>query len=435
MDLTTLALLVVGLVGGLALVESVVRRTDVGAGLVLALLIVQEFLDVDLTFGVGPFNVHADDLAIVVLTVGAIARLLRTERPSVGQRLLIGLGVLVLWSVVRGVDVVGLTSAINESRKFFGFVAAGLYFASIEPRADVLERIGRLWLWAAAALCLLTAVRWGGNLVGVTEGMFGGGGRFRSAIPSDAALVVGQAALLTIPAMRDRSAGWMRYATPVLLVFVVLLQHRTVWIVVATGLLVLLFRERALTVTSVAAFAAGLVVVGAVLFVAFDVGDDPLVTELADSSTRTGTFEWRVAGWEALLADSGPESAEEAALGRPFGSGWVRSFEGIVVDVSPHNFYVEVFLRLGVVGTAGLLGLYAVSLRGRRGPRLPAAVTTSTLSSRNVLTTLVGGQLVYYVTYTPDMAQAMLLGLACSVAAHRWRSPVRPPSAPVAATP
>jgi hypothetical protein len=425
-DLPSLAALAVGLAAGVALVEATIRRSDVGAAVVLSLLVVQEFAKTSFTFGVGPFTVHANDLAMVLLAGCAVARLLRTHRPSFPQRLLIGLGLLVLFSIVRGTEVAGVNTAINESRKLLGFVVASLYFSTIEPRQDLLDRIVRIWLAAAAALCVLTLVRWGAGVVGVTGGMLGGrsAGGLRAAIPSDPALVVGQAAVLVVLLFRDRRAGLLRYASLAFLVFAALLQHRTVWIVVAAGLLAVLFQERMLAIRTLSMLAVGLAVAASLLFTVVDIGGDPLVEELTDSAVRTDTFEWRVAGWEALLRDSGPETIDEALIGRPFGSGWERRFSGITVGVSPHNYYLEVFLRVGLAGIASFVGVYIYSLRDRRGVGVLPSVAATTDARPAVyfpsaLVSIVGVQLIYYVTYTGDMSQGLLLGLACAIAGQR----------------
>jgi hypothetical protein len=431
-DVTSLAVVVAVLVGGISLVELIVRRTDVGAALVLSLLVVQEAANTNYIFGVGPFSVHANDLAMILLAGGAVARLLRTHRPGLPQRLLIGLGLLLLWSIARGVDLYGLTAAVNPSRKLLGFIAAALYFSTVEPRQDLLDRIVRFWLIAAAALSALAVLRWGAGAIGVSGGILGSAREgLRAAIPSDPALLVGQAALLSVPLLRHRSAGLLRYAAPLFLLVAILLQHRTVWVVVAAGLLLVLFRQGTLGIRAVAMLTVGLAVVAGVLFFALNVSGDPVVEELADSATRTDTFEWRVGGWEALLRDSGPETLEETVAGRPFGTGWERRFDGIVVNTSPHNFYLEVYLRLGVAGITLLLALYAVCLPQRRSRAgLPYSLGESShggsrIFSEAVLTSIVAVQLIYFIPYSPDMAQGLLLGIACALAMQHRREPLR----------
>ena len=303
---------------------------------------------------------------------------------------------------------------MNESRRYLGLVAAALYFSTMEPRRDLLERIGRMWVVLALGLCALTVARWGANAAGLTGGFFGAGGTTR-VLPSAAALVIGQGAMLGVPALREQVAGLRRFITPVMLAFVVLLQHRTVWMVVAVGMAYLLIRERALTPRVFTAMGAGLLVLAVLTFTVLDGGEEPIGDQLAGSASATNTFEWRVAGWQALLKDSGPDTVEDAMLGQPPGGGWERRFDGLVVDVSPHNFYVEMYLRLGIIGLVCLLMLYAFAVHRRRG-QATRTFDAELLLPENVLRTMVGVNLLYFITYSPNPLQAMLLGLGCAVA-------------------
>ena len=412
--LLSLALLGLAAIVGLALVELVIRRTDVGAGIVLGVMLVSELALVDLTLISNPVQVNSGDVMFIVLITAAVARLLRLERLTTPQRLMVLFGMLVAYAMYRGVGSYGLPAVINEGRKFLRFVAGVLYFSTLEPRRDLLDRIGGFWLVAATALAGLALLRWVANTAGLTGGLFGEGADLR-VLPASAALIIAQGAMIALPMLIDRGRGHLRYLTPVLLVVLVLLQHRTVWLVTIAGLVYLMFRERMFTARVLAALAVGGVVFTGLVITVFD--DAEIGEDLATSSQSTGTFEWRLAGWQALLENSGPETTAEVAVGLPFGGGWDRRFDGMAVEVSPHNFYIESYLRVGAVGVAAMLLIYAVALRGaprparRRGPSQPPGALT-----HNVLQTIVGVQLLYYITYTPDLSQSMLLGLGCAVA-------------------
>ena len=414
--LLSLALLGLAAIVGLALVELVIRRTDVGAGMVLGVMLLGELALVDLTLISSPVQVNSGDAMFIVLITAAVARFLRLERLTTPQRLMVLFGMLVAFAMYRGAGSFGVPAVINEGRKFLRFVAGVLYFSTLEPRHELLDRIGRFWLVAAAALAGLALLRWVANTAGLTGGLFGEGEDLR-VLPATGALVIAQGAMIALPMLMDRARGHLRYLAPVLLVVLVLLQHRTVWLVTIAGLVYLMFRERMFTARVLAALAVGGVVFTGLVVTVFD--DAEIGEDLAASSQSTGTFEWRMAGWQALLEDSGPETTAEVAVGAPFGGGWERRFDGMVIEVSPHNWYVEAYLRVGAVGIAAMLLIYAVALRGaprparrRGGPSQPPGALT-----HNVLQTIVGVQLLYYITYTPDLAQSMLLGLGCAAAA------------------
>lgn len=409
-------LLLVGAAAGVALVELVVRRTDVGAAIVLGLVLFgMVFPEVDLTIVVGPVNIGPRDLLFVLLLTAAVARLLRLRELTTAQRLLLFLGILVVWSVMRGAEPHGVPAAINEGRKSLRFVATALYFSTLEPERGLLHRIGRIWLITAAALCALALVRWLGNAAGLTGGLFGSGGTIR-VIDSDETLIVAQGALLAFPLLADRSRGLLRYLAPVLLVFVVLLQHRTVWIVAAAGSVYLLYRERSVAKRILTGLFAAVLLLGGLVFTVFG-DDDDFSEQLASSAQSTGTFEWRVDGWVALISDAREEGgAMELSVGRPFGTGWERVMpNGNTTDVSPHNYYVEVFLRVGFAGVVAFILLHALVLRGTAAVSRFQAPSGELLNV-HALHTAVAVQLIYYLTYSPDMAQAMLFGIGCAVA-------------------
>ena len=413
---------------GIALVEIVIRRSDVGAGLALGYVVLSESSVIDLTVLTSPVFVGVNDVLFLVFLTAAIARLLRVERLTNAQRLIVLFGALVAWSLASGIGPFGLPAATNEARKFLTFTATVLYFSTIEPRPALLQRIGRVWLVAAGALAALALIRWTANTAGISGGLFGTGTSLR-VIPSDAALIIGQGALIGLPLLIERTRGWSRYVTPALLVVIVVLQHRTVWLVTAIGMGYLLLRGRALTPRTLAALGVGAAIFAALTFTVFD--DQDLSSQLAESSQATGTFEWRVAGWGALIADSGPQTPAEVAVGLPFGGGWERSFDGLTVDVTPHNFYLETFLRVGLVGVVALVLLYVIALRGSPGRALPGRRRppgTPTALSSELLRTVIAIQLLYFISYTPDIAQSMLLGLGCAVAANARRTEQPEPS-------
>jgi hypothetical protein len=418
LNLATLLMIAGAACLGLIVIELSIRRSDVGAALVLGVLVAKESLLVSLAMDAGPVTIFADDIIFVVLACSAAARLLRARRLTTAQWLLLGLGLLVLLSLARGFTPFGIPAAVNQGRKFLQFTAAALYFSTVEPRKELLDRIGHYWLFAAAALCAFALARWAGSLAGLSGGFFGGDSVhnfLKAALPASAALVIAQGAWLAIPLLGDRSRNMVRYLAPVFLVFVVLLQHRTVWVIVLAGTIYLLFLERAVATRVLAGLAAAAVLFAGLMFTFFD--DPEFVTDaLSSSAQSTGTFEWRIDGWIALVTSEGPDTPEEILIGQPFGTPWDRVMpDGQVVEVSPHSFYVEPYIRVGALGLTALLLVYALAYRGtlvvhRRGRNAPALVTAA------VLHTMVAVQLLYFVTYSPDTAQAMLLGLACAVA-------------------
>ena len=415
-----LALLAVAAVGGLWILEVTIRRSDVGASLVLGLFVLELFLPhVFLGTAVGPLNIFASDLLIMVLLGAFVARMLRIPQLTNPQRLMVVFLLLVVWSMARSLVDAESVEAVAGGRSYMRFISAALYFSTVEPNRELFDRIARLWLAAATALCALVLVRWSANAVGLSGGLFGTGRNLR-VIPSAGALLIAQGAILALPLIGRGSRPLLRWLAPAFLVFVVVLQHRTVWVVTALGAVYLLYRQRSLSKHVLGAIGAGLALLAVLTFTVLDSHDLEVTESLAESAQNTDTFSWRAQGWRALLRDSGPESAAEWIVGRPMAVGWDRTMiHGpaiVVVEVSPHNYYLEAVLRVGIVGLAAILAVYAMALRGTASGFSDDRRTEQVFSS-SALHVVIAMQLIYYLSYSNDAAQGLLLGLGCVLAA------------------
>lgn len=183
----------------------------------------------------------------------------------------------------------------------------------------------------------------------------------------------------------------------------VLLQHRTVWaatIVMAVVWWALIPARAGQRLAS----AAAAVVSSCVAALTFAVGmfgevGSVLADSFAETQGANSTFSWRVLGWQELM--DGSKTLTEWLLGSPFGSGYDRWVGGVVISVSPHDYYLHVALRLGAVGLLTLLALYVLVWQrlGSGGNGSPA------------LRLVVVSQLVLFVSYSPFPEQGILLGL------------------------
>jgi len=414
-----LLLLAAGAVAGTAVIESVIRRSDVGAALVIGHMVFgSTFPHINRSTSLGPVNIGSLDVVFVVLLTASIARLLRINRFTTAQRIMTVLGLLVIWSILRGAGQFGVPGSINDARPYLNFLSFALYFSTVEPRRFLFDRIARMWLAAAVSLSVLAVARWGAYAAGVTSGTLASATGTTRVLNSSDALVILVGALLALPMIADRARGVGRYLAPALLVVVVLIQHRSVWVVAAAGTVYLLYRQRKIARRMLTVLVASVAMFGLIVATVFPEQDAEVTEQLTRSAQSSDTWEWRVAGWEALLRDSGPEGPAELLAGRPFGAGWERQLVpgGHIVDVSPHNHYLRTFLRVGVLGLAALLGLYAIGLRGtlrasRRG------LMGDSVMPPIVLHVVLGVHLLFFIPYSIPTAQGMFLGLACAVAA------------------
>jgi hypothetical protein len=355
----------------LVVLDRIVRDPRAGVALVLAAGALRVALPGLPGLSLGPFSVYAEDGVLALLLAAVVARGLRGARLAGPSAALVGIAALAGLSAVRGLLLHDLSEVLNEARQTLYFLAAALYVASWRATPDLRDRVARYWYALAAFLVGLAALRW----------------------------------LIVLGGLPLR---WKRFAV-VLGMAVLVLQHRSVWAALLAGAALVAVQQRQVRRLAVPlGLAASAALAVSLLFAP----EPPPRAALEEGAASTDTFEWRVEGWRVLLRDSGPQGPVEALAGRPYGTGWERRLAsvGYTTDVAPHNFYVELGLRTGLLGLGLLLFAY---LR---------ALGILTRAADHTLVAVLAIQLLYFVPYAPGIEQGALLGLA--LAAARREAPV-----------
>jgi hypothetical protein len=410
-------LVVAGL--GVALLEFLITRADVAAALVLGSVIVEAtFVDaVPSLMLSGGTRVYVTDLVSALLLCAAVARLLRLRRFDRFHRWLVLLAIVLLVSLLRGVATFGVQASIADFRQYLFFAGVGLYFATFPLSIGLNDRIGRIWLVMTVPMMLLVALRWldvfAGIDLGVPAEKFGADAAIR-VIDGPFNFFLAIAFVTTIPAwQRGERTRWLRWISVLLLLFVLVLNRRTVWLTIVVGVAVILLRDRRLgrRALMLVALGAALTAVAFVWLGGLQEGSEPVV------KSGSGNLNWRVEGWSELVG-SWSSSPMNWVVGEPFGGGFVREIEGTIEGSHPHNFYIETMIRTGVAGLLAVIALTAGLLRALW--RMPAR--DDGLLGPGVLPALLAMQLVWYLTWVPGSEQGIVTGLAvAAVAAHVTR--------------
>jgi O-antigen ligase len=418
-----LALLLAGALS-VALLDLLVRRADVGAGFALGAMLLQAvFVTQAPSLYLHSVRVGATDVLFVFLVAAGIARMLRLRRYSPFLRWLLLLGVVALVSLARGVLALGMAQSVSDFRQYMQFIGAALYFATFPPSARLYDRIGRLWLAAAVPMMLLVSVRWLKVFAGVDLGIpmeqFGNDTAIR-VIDGPFTFFLAHAAMATVPVWQwqGERARRLRRLSVLLLLFVMLLDRRTVWIAMVAGVVVLATRDHRLGRRGLAMVGAAAIVTTAV-FIAFPSGGSDQ-EPLARSATSTSTLSWRIQGWSELVA-AWSENPADWFVGQPFGAGFEREVEGSDVQSHPHDFYVETMLRTGIVGLLALIALTAGLLRALLRSWSGMATHDRGLFGRGVFPALLVMQLVWFITWVPGPEQGIVTGLAIALVAAQRR--------------
>lgn len=416
----------------LLLLELLIEREDVAAALVLGLVVAKAALTGNVpSLTVSGIRITPADLGYGLLAAAAFARYLRLRRFTLPQRALAFLALLLLVNLWVGAMASG-PSSFNDFRSYLDFVAAAVYFSTMATDATARERVGRIWFWAGWAIAFVIAVRWIGRFGGVPLGVLEA--RYDAAIrvlSGPETFMVAHIAIITLLVGQGRGRRWIweRRLGILMLLMAVVLNRRTVWLTLAVVLLALLVRHPAIGRRMAAVAVVGIVAFTfAVPYLPGSSGED---RPAAQTATSTGTFLWRVEGWAALL-ESGPDGPVELAMGQPFGRGYTREVSGRQLESTPHSYYIQTFLRGGLLGVGALLvavwcGFVATMRREH---------SDGALLSRDAVLLLLLSQAVWFLTWAPGAEQGIVLGIAVAYArddALRTRRSVRE-GAPVEVT-
>ncbi len=428
--------LTLGALGPL-LLALLVRYPLLGVGLALLTAVVEAWLPFMPAIEIG-VKVFPQDFVYLLIGGAAALRLLPRGHWPAPLLLWLGFGALLLGSFALGVVGFGTAAGVDFRGSFY-FWVAGLYLASFELDARFGRGLVRLWLLAALAVLGSALFRWTASALGLEiaaqwSDWSGAGVRFR-VITAQATLVMAVGLLLIA---HHRAAGrplkgWEWLALPLGLA-VLVLQHRSVWAATLAGFALIFYVERARRGRLLGAVLLAAVVGGVALapLLGGEVAD-AVVSQVGSSataavSTESGTFVGRVLSWRELLGQYVGLGPRGWLVGAPFGTGYSRVVEGMHVEYSPHNQYVQFLLRVGALGTGLWLAAYALVLRRLRAtPALPAALPAG------IVWMLVATQLVFFIPYQAYHVQGLLLGVALTACAGSARAAAQPAGVQVAA--
>lgn len=419
-------LLVTGLTAGMTLVVAVLWWWP----LVLASLVVGVLaghLGADLGVETGYFRLSVLDLIAVVAGGAAIIRLLSAGKADRVQLLWIVVTLVLAGAFLYGAASYGPVTSGIFYRRFLYLTTGTLYAMTFPwPEAD-LDRFAQLWLGAAALLAAAALTMWVFPEVAAIGPMSNDRIRFayeaQRVLPASSALLLSQAAILGIAAWSGGTGSPMLRALAVVCLFVaILLFHRSVWVAIAAGLLVLTRVSRqslvpVVTITGVAAF-AGLAVVTLVGGLGHDLLAFPAASAVGEVLSESSTLQWRVTGWDILVSRTFSGGLFSTLFGGGFGVGYERLIGWSHIDLSPHNVYVEIFINAGLLG-AGLWTLFhcIVLLRLWTG----RADDHGTIIERRAAAAILVSLMVYGLPYTPSPEQGIMLGVLAVMAARSSR--------------
>ncbi|MBL8344735.1 MAG: O-antigen ligase family protein [Rubrivivax sp.] len=270
----------------------------------------------------------------------------------------LGFGMTITASLVVGLNEYGRYAG-TEVRPFFYMWVAGLYCCVTEFSKEELRRVARWCVWSCYVLIGIAIYYYIAVEVGFVnrQALFEEPDTavFRPVGAAGAFLVAIVALVQTMAWLRGTGTRYSGTHAAVLIAFTVVMQHRSVWIAAAVGLLCIFILERR-HLPRRFALLLGFVMVGTLAVSvagAFGLLDDltrRLMQSTLSMTDSGGTFAARVDGWIRLLDNWTSGSFFELLFGFPFGQGYTRMYNGVIIEFAPHNFFLDLVLRVGLVG-------------------------------------------------------------------------------------
>lgn len=273
--------------------------------------------------------------------------------------------ILLVFSFIRGVLAFNLGTTTTEFRLFLYPIATITWAMSL---AWTKELVNALIVKASVVTGILLSIvaainifRYG--LGGASEYVDQGSDIVQTARPlvSGQALILLLCAIVCLQRWRANRRKAQFFVALLFLAVVVIVQQRTVW---AVGLACLIVTILLGTWQARARIASVVGLTCAVIAsVASQQSQNGFFEKILTAAGDTGTYEGRVTSWKNLIEESYSNGAHTILFGAPFGAGFGR-FEGIDrwVEFAPHNWYLTIYLRVGLVGLSAFLLFITIPL-------------------------------------------------------------------------
>lgn len=412
-----------------ALIWLLYRRVEVAMGLVVLVFLCEAWFH---RFGGIPLGlyVYPQDFLFVGIGAAAFLRLLLADDFPSRNMLWLLFGLLLIVSLVIGYPRFGSVAGV-EFREYFYFWTGTLYFMSFPADEMYLANFVKWWRVMAGTLVALAIFRWVAdsfgwgvselwrdNLVDNPMRVLNAG---QTCVVAQALLMFG---LFSVRNTQGTNVLWIGVVAAVVLA----LQHRTVWLMTACAMGVLVAFMPEVRKRVAGPLIAGTIVLAIAVGIGVAYGgmdsvlDSVYTSAISALDLSSGTQGDRIYGWSQLL---GGLSSLEWVAGKPFGSGFARfesALRSAVIDYYPHNVYVAVILRTGLCGLFLFLAAYVLTMTGLLRVRDGDVLETS---HAKLLFVLLFGHLVFYLPYQLQYEQCIVLGIGISLAAASSRDSAR----------
>ncbi len=284
-------------------------------------------------------------------------------------KMLLALSFAIQLSLTRGIVEYGIPQAVNEARVFLHSLGALYWFAFSTARfrldINVLRKVA---IFGSISLLVIATVNISTYGLGSASSNLQISDleivNLRPLVSIQAMALLGFFTILLIEIIENREHRWFHLALITLGGAGILVsQQRSVWVATLFTLIALiLFRK---------SFRTGLAILITLVFFVFFVPliqspiiDASIVPQIQDSATNLSTYLARNGSWNQYLESFLKWPLLDQLIGKPFGSGWGRydGLNNIWVEFNPHNWYIMILMRIGLIGLGIFICYYVVVL-------------------------------------------------------------------------
>ena len=411
--ISTISIMTIVIMLGIFSLALFLRSPIVPIGFLLIIFLMNSFLRNGLPFiRIGRFNINPLDILSVLMIISAIMRmiLVKTRHLPLLKFLVLALGIMLMVSWGRGTTLFGLESATNYFRTTLFFFSSVFFLTTFQYKENIVHRMIYWWGIVAWLLIGLAFWRWGQVILGISKNpdwMTSSGMMVRVLNASQTFVILQSVIFAWVFRGQENSLPLQRLMPYIAIPAIILLQHRTIWVVFLFLLICIFFmmkrtRPIILFMTLVAMLLGG--------FTVLALWEKPLLNSLTNSVINLDNFKWRVAGWMELISPAQYSHVIDYFIGQPLGTGYERYLFGssTAIGYSPHNFYVQTFLNIGVIGLILFLLIYLGTLKSLLEKRHDKHKTAFAL--------ILISQLLFFMTYAPNFEQGILLGFSILLA-------------------
>lgn len=424
--LNTVPSALIGSVGVVLLLGCVLlftmRRWEMAGAYLLFAIIEQQFA-IDMGIRLLNYTVSPMDFLSSCAVTAAGLRLLGRGRVDIVEMLWLLVFLILLAAFFHGILTFGFQSATISYRRFFYVSAAIIYMLSHPWKDSDVNRLMNMWVLVAVILVLITLSGWFNlfSLPWVERQIVINAFDTQRVLPASAAFILAQAGLAGLAAAwsRPEQGGSQRLLSIVFLVIMALLYHRTVWVATFAGIATIIMMQPRAIMRLGVPLMIGFMLTLALWTFQTGFGDTSLAASMQAAISEPfkddSSYNWRVEGWQILVARTFAGGVADIVLGPGFGVGYARQMGWALVEYSPHNFYVETFVNAGLMG----LGIWCLAV-AETGVRMVRGGLhgASRLDRAGALALLVAIA-VYNIPYTLGSEQGLMIGMLAAMVRSR----------------